>query len=146
MKYIIILILLSVSYSCAPIFENHEIAVGYAPICSHLINDDPDYNETNDGIFFSYDNWFALTFENSHYERTFAVGYNLRTSKYKIENNLFVRGNLYFGIMNGYEEELPNIAGISPALAPTIEIGYKNFSINTMILPVVSSMFVYRFE
>ncbi len=126
-------------------FDSHEVSIGYAPFCEHLFNDSPKYNETINAVMVSVDQWFIMTFKNSNYDRTFAVGYTLRTDKWEFDE-WFLRGNLNLGLMHGYEDDvLPNVGGIAPAIGPTIEIGYKNFSVHTMVIPVATLMLTWTF-
>lgn len=145
MQKIIPTILTILLILCSSCFAG-EVSIGYAPFCKHLVNDSPNYNENINLMVVSYDEWYLTTFNNSNYDRTISAGYNFRTSKYHVlKNNLFFRGNLFVGLMYGYGDDLPNLYGISPAAAPTVEIGYKKFSVHTMIVPVTSVMLSWTF-
>lgn len=111
---------------------------------------DGDYNESNQLIGVSYNNWFGCTFENSNYNRSWFLGYSFRTKKYAIaESDFFLRGNLHTGALYGYDDDMPNIGGWTVAAAPTGEIGYKNFSIELLAAPfdggVIISMLRFSF-
>jgi len=153
MKQLIVILIVCLSTVCyaeESFLDRHEISIGYAPFAKHFNADDKDYNETVNAIFLSMDQWFIGTFKNSHYDQTVAGGYNFRTPKWKpLKNNFFLRANLYLGLMYGYDDNLANVGGISFAVAPTIEIGYKNISLDTMAIPVdggvISTMIKWTF-
>lgn len=147
----IILLLVVVPAHAGEFFENHEVSIGYAPFCYHFKNDG-DLNENdNHAVQVAIDQWFAMTFRNSHHDRTFVAGYEFRTPKWEPfnEGTWFLRGGFPVGLMYGYKDHLPNVGGVTLAAAPLFEVGYKQFSVKTMVIPVgdivVSSMFVWTF-
>ena len=134
------LLVLLVSSAC---YAN-EFSIGYAPICRHLNEDNP--NESNNGVFLSYNKWMGGTFVNSYGDRSYFVGRSFRIKDWKsINDDIFIRGNLHLGVLNGYGDEYPNLGGWTIGIAPTVEVGYKIFSIETMVTPfdggIVSPMF-----
>jgi hypothetical protein len=133
------------AYAEEKFIDKHEVSIGYAPFCKHLFSDNEDYNETINAVMGSVDQWFIMTFKNSSYNRTFAVGYALRTDKWKFDDKWFLRGNLNLSLIHGYDDELFNVGGIAPAIGPTVELGYKNFSVQAMVIPVATLMFVWTF-
>lgn len=142
----LIMIIFLVIPVCA---DEKEFSIGYVPICKHF-NNDPDLNEVNHGVFVSYDKWVIGTFNNSSYIQSYFLGKKFDTKKWKpLENNLYMKLNAHLGLLYGYGEHLPNVSGWSLAAMPTFEIGYKQFSIETMVFPVdggvVACMFKYSF-
>lgn len=148
MRTIIIYIMLSVIIIVPKCYA--EVSIGYGPGCKHFKSSD-DLNESNHIMGISIDKWFGLTFVNSNYVRSWFVGKTFRTGKWKPLNNQkwFGRLNLYFGLLYGYGEYVPDVAGWTIAPVPTFEVGYKKVSMETMIAPfdggVVGVMFRYTF-
>ena len=89
----------------------------------------------------SVNNTFVSTFNNSHYDRSWFVGYSLRTKKKEIKD-LFIRGNLHIGPLYGYKDSMPNVEGWTLGVAPTIEFGIKNVSLETMLSPAQGGVIV----
>ena len=164
-KIIILLIVISVMVIGGPawcenissIFNKHEVAIGYTPFCEHIFSDNTDYNENdNHLIILSVDQWFVMTFKNSYYDRAFAAGYTFRTGKWKPfeessltisrwETHLFLRGNLSAGLVYGYHNRTIELWGISPAAIPSLEVGYKNFSVHATVYPIGTLVFTWTF-
>ena len=147
LAYIILSIIIIVPKCYAE--NNHEVIVSYGPGCKHF-NGDDDLNEKNHLIGGSVDKWFGLTFVNSNYIRSWFVGRLFRTNKWKpLNERWFGRLNLHLGLLYGYGEDAPDVAGWTIAPIPTFEIGYKQISMETMIVPfdggVVGLMFNYTF-
>lgn len=128
-------------------YHEHEVSIGYAPFCAHTISDKPDYNEHNNHLFVvSVNQFFFMTFRNSDYDRSFAAGYTFRTEKWEpFKNELFLRGNLPVGLVYGYDNRKVEVFGISIMALPTFEVGWKNFSVQTAVVPVFSMMLVWTF-
>jgi hypothetical protein len=128
-------------------FNKHEVSIGYAPYCAHLINDDPDYNEKNNHlIMIAVDQWFGMTFRNSDYERVVGGGYIFRTKKWNpFDNAFFIRGNMPIGIMYGYSNPPLGFGKWSLTGTLAVETGWKHFSINTAVVPVAAIMFTWTF-
>jgi len=131
-----------------------DLVIGYAPTAHHWSErDEPDkrpYNENNNAIMVSYNQWFGLTFKNSHYDQTYSAGYEFMTPKWKPFNNpFFIRGTLPIGLMYGYKEKFPNVEGFSIGISPVVEIGYDRLSFKTLIVPIdggcISTMIAWRF-
>lgn len=154
MKTIITYIILSVviivpKCYAEEFFDKHEVIISYGPGCKHF-NGSDDLNEKNHIIGVSIDKWFGLTFVNSGYNRSWFVGRSFRTNKWRpLNENWFGRLNLHLGLLYGYEEDTPDVAGWTIAPIPTMEIGYKMVSMETMVVPfdggVVGLMFNYTF-
>lgn len=128
--------------------EDYKITVGYAPYCEHIISDKERYNERNNhALLVGYNNWWGLTFRNSSYRRVWAAGYRFKSNKkFMFHSPVYVRGNLLVGLVHGYKHRTVQIAGISPAIAPTLEFGYKNAAIHGAFLgAAVTLMFVGEF-
>ena len=154
MKTIITYIILSViiivpECYAEKFFDKHEVIVSYGPGCKHF-NGDDDLNESNNIMGASVDKWFGLTFVNSNDNRSWFAGRSFRTDKWKpLNENWFGRLNLHLGLLYGYEEDVPDVAGWTIAPIPTFEIGYKKVSMETMVVPfdggVVGIIFKYAF-
>lgn len=138
---LMIILLVTTAYADEP-----EIWIGYAPICKHF-NGDPELNEQNHAVFLSYDKWIAGTFNNSGNIQSYFLGRTFQTDKWEY-NHYFSRLNIHIGALYGYEEDMPNIGGWTLGAAPTFEVGYKQYSLETMVNPfadggVVSFMLKY---
>lgn len=128
----------------------NEISIGYAPICRHF-DYQPELNEVNHGLFVTYNKWFVGTFNNSHYIRSWFMGRTFRTKKwYPFGNEVFGRGNFHLGLLYGYGEYMPSIDGWTIGATPTFEMGYKQFSVETMVMPadggVISVLFKWTWQ
>jgi hypothetical protein len=146
---LIICITLSISFEVKAedsFLEKHEVSIGFSFYTAHFSkynSDGEQYNNKNDVILFSIDQWFATTFINSQYVRSYAFGYTFSSPKWKpFQNEVFARANLITGVVYGYEGKLPDFAGWSPCALPSIEIGYKRISIETAVMPTPGGMFV----
>jgi hypothetical protein len=129
--------------------EKHEVVISYGPGCKHFDGDD-DLNEKNHIIGASLDKWFGLTFVNSDYNRSWFVGRTFRTNKWEpLNENWFGRLNVRLGLLYGYEEDVPDVAGWTIAPIPTMEIGHKKISMEILVVPfdggVLGLMFNYTF-
>ena len=127
--------------------DEYTYSIGYAPICKHF-NNDENMNETNHGVFIAYDKWIAGTFNNSSYIQSWFIGRSYKTDKWG--KDLYARLNMHIGLLYGYGDDMPDVGGWTIGIAPMIEIGYKQFVIETMINPitdggVVSFLFKYSF-
>jgi hypothetical protein len=127
----------------------HEVAVGYSFLTKHF-RGGGDLNENNNGIVLYLDNFVASTFENSNYNRSWFIGYAFRTKKWKPQDwDFFCRLNFYIGPLYGYGNDMPNIGGWTVGAVPTVELGYKHISLETMVAPfdggVVSFIIKYTF-
>jgi hypothetical protein len=116
------------------------------------VNPSSDTNEHLGMLGLSYSNWFILGFSNSYHDQSLFGGKRFQTKKIhdSWNRNFFVRGNLYAGLLHGYGDRFHNLVGLTPALAPTLEFGYKNVSLEVLYLPtpsggVFTSVFNYRF-
>jgi hypothetical protein len=129
--------------------EKHEVVISYGPGCKHFDGDD-DLNEKNHIIGASLDKWFGLTFINSNDVRSWFVGKTFRTNKWEpLNENWFGRLNVRLGLLYGYEEDVPDVAGWTIAPIPTMEIGHKKISMEILVVPfdggVLGLMFNYTF-
>ena len=126
--------------------EKPEYSIGYAPICKHF-NGNPDLNEINHGLFLSYNQWEAGTFNNSSNIQSWFLGRNFRTKKWTpIDNDMFLRLNIHVGLLYGYEKDMPNIHGWTLGTSPTFEIGYRQFSVETMYMPSDGGVVAFLFK
>mgnify|MGYP001820429345 FL=1 len=116
------------------------------------VNPSSDTNEHTGMLGLSYSDWVILGFSNSYHDNSLFGGRRFQSKKIHDSRNsdIFVRGNLYAGLVYGYGDRFPNLAGITPAAAPTVEFGYKNTSIEVLYFPtpsggVFSTVFNLRF-
>lgn len=148
MKYLYIFIISLLFCNIGHANDTSETWIGYVPICYHL-NRNSDLNEINHGIFVFHDTWVIGTFKNSSYIQSYFLGKSFNTKKWTPFENVFLRLNAHIGLLYGYGDYLPDIEGWSLGFTPTLEIGYKSISIETMISPaddgVISFVFKYRF-
>lgn len=123
-------------------FDRHEVSLFTSAWVKH-VNSSEDLNESNKTIGLSYDSWFGCTFENSHYNRSWFLGYTFNTKKYSIaDSDFFLRGNIHTGLLYGYEDDAPNVSGWTVAAAPTAEIGFRNISAEALALPFDGGLIV----
>jgi hypothetical protein len=116
------------------------------------INPSSGTNESLRMLGLSYSDWVILGFSNSYDEQSFFGGKRFQTKKISHPRNrdFFIQGNLYAGLLHGYGDRFLNIAGITPAVAPTVGFGYKNATIEVLYFPtpsggVFTSVLTYRF-
>ena len=122
--------------------EKHNIYLSIVPHCYHIDrpSDGDTINESPKGIMISVNNWELLTYENSYYDQTIFMGKAFETKKYKpIENEMFIRYRIHLGLLYGYGDHFRNVCGLTPAIAPTIEIGYRNISSELMMIPAIDN-------
>lgn len=93
-------------------------------------------NEQNHLIGIQYYGLTAGTFMNSHDERAWFFGLTRDVFSREITENTRLDLGYKLGPLYGYGEDLPNIFGISLAVAGTIGISWKTIGIDIMIIPV----------
>lgn len=125
--------------------DNHEVSIGYSFYTTHFSGDyrgdGRKYNNNNQIIVLSIDQWFASTFVNSHFNRSYSAGYTFRTPKWQpVGEDFYGRLTLKVGLVYGYDDDLFDIAGFTPGALPSVEIGYKKLSIDTGIIPIGSGV------
>ena len=148
MKSIILTILLILGIYSISSAED-EISIATCVYTKHL-SGSKGLNDHNESIFISYNKYSVGTFINSNYDRSWLLAYDLSTDKHDIINSdIFIRGHFYLGALYGYGDYMPNISGWTIGAAPTIEVGYKHISLESMITPagggVVSCLIKYTF-
>ena len=116
------------------------------------VNPSGNTNESTKMLGISYSDWYVLTFSNSYDERSVFGGRRFHTKKISHPSNttFFIQGNLYVGLIHGYGDRFPNIAGLTPAGMPTVGFGYKNTTLEVLYFPTPSggaftSALVFRF-
>ena len=126
--------------------NKHEVSIGWSFYTVHWSDDSQqdngeEYNNNNNILVLSIDQWFVSTFVNSYDNRSYALGYTFRTPKWQPFNNeLYGRANLQAGVVYGYEDDLTTFGGWLPGILPSIEVGYKWFSIDTLVIPSESGV------
>lgn len=116
------------------------------------VNPSGNTNESTKMLGLSYSDWYVLRFSNSYHERSVIGGKRFHTKKisHPRNKNFFIQGNLYAGLIHGYGDRFPNIAGLTPAAMPTVGFGYKNTTLEVMYFPtpsggVFTTALVFRF-
>jgi hypothetical protein len=123
-----------------------------AGLFTRHVNPSSGTNESLGMLGLSYSDWVILGFSNSYDEQSFFGGKRFQTKKicHPRNRDFFIQGNLYAGLLHGYGDRFLNIAGITPAVAPTVGFGYKNATIEVLYFPtpsggVFTSVLTYRF-
>jgi len=126
--------------------DKHEISIGYTPVCKHYYSGE-NLNENIDFVMLSIDKWVFATYHNSHFGRSYFIGRTFRTDKKPFFiKNLYYRANFNIGLVTGYEDEIVTRVGdVTIIPFPTFEIGYKNFSIDTLVIPIFGCLLKYTF-
>jgi len=133
--------------------ENQTIEWGIIlGLFTRHVNPSSNTNETTKMLGLTYSNWVVQRFSNSYSESSIFGGRRFHTKKvgHPRNNNFFIQGNLYAGLLHGYGDRLPNIAGLTPAMMPTVGFGYKNTTLELLYFPtpsggVFTSALVFRF-
>lgn len=114
-----------------------SVLIGY---WTRHVNRSDDTNEKTAMIAFLYNDYMISRFKNSYSDETFFAGKRFHTKKFDLGkfNHLSVQGNLYLGLMHGYADNLPNIAGISPSALPTVGLIWKKASVELGYIPTPS--------
>lgn len=89
-------------------------------------------------IAFEYKNWTFANFVNSYGKETQFAGYGWHTKKFYAvgSEHLWVRGNIYLGILIGYGKDHPvHLGAVSPGAYPTGSMGYDRYSIEVGLMP-----------
>lgn len=114
--------------------EEYSISIG---LYTKHLKTSANLNEQNELFAVQIHNWTISTFNNSHYNRSWFLGYDFDTDKISLYiSKLYVRGHFYIGTLYGYGDDLINIDGWSPAAMVTGEIGFNRFSIEGTYLPI----------
>ncbi len=81
-------------------------------------------NEDSDLVVAGYDSWLAARFINSYHNESYFAGKLLYAKEIKPfpAPGLFLRGNLYGGIIYGYKKII-NVARFTPAIFPSASLG-----------------------
>ena len=109
-------------------------------------------NDSNRMLGLSYSNWTMARFTNSYNEASVFCGKRFQTKELRDPRytDFFIQGNLYAGLLHGYGDRFPNIAGVTLAGLPTAGIGYKKTVLEMLYMPtfkggVFTSFLTYRF-
>ena len=94
----------------------------------HVINDDESYQNTHNLIGVTYKGVFAGTFENSHDNRTWAVGFQ-RDVYQTVLGELSMDVGYRLGLMHGYDKMEIGDTGIFPLLQLYSDIRYKKVGV-----------------
>ncbi len=142
-KFLIVILF----YLLTPSLSFGDVSIFTGLYTKHF-NNNSELNENNQIVGIKYNNWAASTFVNSSFKRSHFLARQWKTNKLFV-NHVYLRGNLYFGFLYGYGEYVPNVNGWSLALSPTFEIGYKNISVETLVMPfdggVITILLNYNF-
>jgi hypothetical protein len=149
-----ILLISSTAYAKPKFFKDHTVRLGLSFYtvhwCGKTRSDGTSYNNHNNIIELSIDNWFVSTFSNSEYDRSYAFGYVFRTPKWHpFDNKFYGRLNADVGMVYGYRDLGLTHDRWTPGILPTMEIGWGRFAIDTIVIPfgsgVTSCLFKYTF-
>lgn len=147
-QHIVLAMVITLLLLCLIPMARADDAVFFGVYTKHLDNRS-DVNEDNQIIGIKYRNFFATTFENSDYNRSWFLGYYFETKRKKFKNDIYVKGNLYLGASYGYDDVDFDVGGWYPAAVPTFEIGYKRVSLELLAWPsdggVISSLVNIKF-
>ena len=120
-------------------------------VTRHIDSSD-DTNESSRMLGLSYSNWFTTRFTNSYDEASVFCGRRFQTKElhHPRHPDFFIQGNLYAGLLHGYGDRFPNIAGVTLAGLPTAGLGYKKTVVEVLYIPtpsggVFTSFLTYRF-
>ncbi len=101
-----------------------------------------DTNELNWLTGVTYRNYMGAHFVNSYYNVTWFAARRFPFRKYRLpgHRDWFARVNLYAGIVYGYrnKDNVPNYKRFTPALLPTLDLGYKDWSVEVLYIPTGS--------
>ncbi|MDX2447703.1 MAG: hypothetical protein QNK29_10980 [Desulfobacterales bacterium] len=129
--------------------QQWAISVG---LFTRHVNPSSDTNESTKMLGLAYSDWGVLSFSNSYGKSSIFGGKRFHTKKIGHPRNkfFFIQGNLYAGIIHGYGDRFPSIAGFIPAVMPTVGFGYRNTTLELLYFPtpsggVFTSVLVFRF-
>ena len=116
------------------------------------IDPSDDTNESSRMLGLSYSNWTMARFTNSYDEASVFCGKRFQTKELRHPRytDFYIQGNLYAGLLHGYGDRFPNIAGVTLAGLPTAGLGYKKTVLEMLYMPtfkggVFTSFLTYRF-
>ena len=123
-------------------FDKHEVSI-FASFYTKYLKGSEGLNERNNVLGISVDGYFASTFNNSHGHRSWLMGKVFSTRKFDLwDTGLYARANLYAGVLYGYGDDMPDVAGWTIGASPGLEVshrrlemGYGNLSIIILIAP-----------
>ena len=111
-----------------------------------------DTNESTRMLGLSYSNWVMARFINSYDDASFFLGKRFQTKElhHPRYTDFFIQGNLYAGLLHGYGDRFPNIAGVTLGGFPTAGLGYKKTVLEMLYVPtpkggVFTSFLTFRF-
>lgn len=105
----------------------------YGPI-SHHFQHDQENNEQNHVLGIELDKYVLLTFNNTHFKRSWFAGYDL---EYRMIDFMGTWASLHLlgGALYGYGDSMPNLCGWSIGAAGAVEVGYGRVSVMASVLP-----------
>jgi len=129
--------------------QNWTIILG---LVTRHVGPSDDTNESSRMLGLSYSNWVMTRFTNSYDEASVFWGRRFQTKELRHPHytDFFIQGNLYAGLLHGYGDRFPNIAGVTLAALPTAGLGYKKTIIEMLYIPtpsggVFTSFLTFRF-
>jgi len=129
--------------------QNWTVILGL--VTRHVAPSD-DTNDSSRMLGMSYSNWVMARFTNSYDDASVFWGRRFQTKELRHPRypNFFIQGNLYAGLLHGYGDRFPNIAGVTLGGFPTAGLGYKKTVIETLYVPtpsggVFTSFLTFRF-
>ncbi len=129
--------------------QNWTIILG---LVTRHVGPSDDTNESSRMLGLSYSNWVMTRFTNSYDEASVFWGRRFQTKELRHPHytDFFIQGNLYAGLVHGYGDRFPNIAGVTLAALPTAGLGYKKTILEMLYIPtpsggVFTSFLTFRF-
>lgn len=111
----------------------------------HFINDDDEYQETHSLLGLTYKGVFAGTFENSHSDRVWAIGWQ-RDVYSIIRDEISIDIGYRAGLMHGYDSMQIFDTGIFPIVQLYTDLTYKRFGVQlSWAGSVVTAGLLFRF-
>lgn len=96
------------------------------------------YNETNNMFGIEYKGYAVNTFKNSYHNQTYFAGVSRKLWSKQLSKNIRMNVNYKAGLMHGYKDKYPNVAGITPLILPQIGFFYKKVGFDLMIIPDIT--------
>ena len=94
-------------------------------------------NESSQLLGLGYRDYTVAGFVNSYDDRSYFAGKRFHTREFSRggDGDWFVQGNLYVGLLYGYDDRVPNLEGFAPGLLPTVGVGYRNGAVELLYVP-----------
>ncbi|MDD3149722.1 MAG: hypothetical protein PHV68_02715 [Candidatus Gastranaerophilales bacterium] len=94
-----------------------------------------NYNEQNNMLALQIKGISIGTFDNSYDNQTYFASFARKLHTWELPKNFELDFQYKAGIMHGYDDKYPNIAGITPIILPIIGLNYKGYGADLFIIP-----------